>query len=64
MSLPAVTAIVYLQSVRIIILLKPLEIAWYNSLVARMMLWKYEESTHVALLDETEIKLLASVNKS
>ena len=64
MSLPAVTAIVYLQSVRIIILLKPLETAWYNSLVARMMLWKHEENTHVALLDETKIKLLASVNKS
>ena len=63
MSLPAVTAILYLQSDGIITLLKPLEIAWYNSLVARMVLWKNEKSTHVALLDETEIKLLAFVSK-
>ena len=63
MSLPAVTAILYLQSDGIITLLKPWEIAWYNSLVARMVLWKYEESTHVAFLDETEIKLLVFVSK-
>ena len=63
MSLPAVTAILYLQFDRIITLLKPWEIAWYNSLVARMVLWKNEKSTHVTLLDEIEIKLLAFVSK-
>ena len=29
----------------------------------RMVLWKNEKSTHVALLDEIEIKLLAFVSK-
>ena len=51
LSLPLLQ--VYLQSVRIITLQKPLETAWYNSLVASMLLWKYEESTHITLLDET-----------
>ena len=62
LSLPLLQ--VYLQSVRIIILQKHLESAWHNSLVASMMLWKYKESTHVTLLDETKIKLLAFVSKS